>query len=170
MIRVRTLRRTTEVVNLAALVGFLLLGLFVFALGVARSSVPLVLLGLAYASGTVWYLVHLVTRVASDLQFDPSSGELTWFAFMRHGHFSSTSVASVRQTFQPDVYAFVLRDGSLVRFWHRNRLDDAREFFRQLRGRCPDVNFDALYLVSKAPWRRGLPAEGPTGSPSPTRS
>ena len=66
-------------------------------------------------------------------------------------------MSAVRQTAQPDVYAFVLRDGSLVRFWHRNRHDDAQEFFRELRTRLPGTSFDALYLVSKASWRRGLP-------------
>jgi hypothetical protein len=157
MIEVRTLRRSTERANVAALGAFEVLGLFVLGLGIARSSVLLMVLGLLYAGGMAWYLIHLFTRVASKLRLDTTSGDFSWFALSRHGRCALSSVESVRQTFQPDVYAFVLRDGSLVRFWHRNRNDEAQKFFRELHDRRTDVSFEPLYLGSRTSWRRGLP-------------
>ena len=164
MVNVRTLRRSTEVANLFALCAFAAFGLFVLAVGIERPSAILVVLGVLYAGGMAWYLAHLLTRVATELRLDETTEEITWNALAGKGHFALTSVSAVRQTAQPDVYAFVLRDGSLVRFWHRNRHDDAQEFFRALRTRLPGTSFDALYLVSKASWRRGLPLAPSDGS------
>jgi len=152
----RTLRRSTEVMNLLVLSTFEALGVVVLVLGIIRSSAILVTLGVAYAGAMAWYLVHLLTRVASKLDFNLATAELNWSAPAGHGHFPLASLTSVRQTRQPDVFAFVLDGGTLIRFWHRNRFDAAQSFFRELRVHRPDVSFDALYLVSKASWRRGL--------------
>jgi hypothetical protein len=169
MRKVRTIRRSTEVANLVALCAFEVLGLFVLAVGVSRPSAILIVLGVLYAGGMSWYLVHLVSRVASELGYDEATDELTWSAIVGHGHVPLGKIRSVRRTSQPDVYAFELNDDSLVRFWHRNRLDDAQAFFGELRARRQDASFEALYLSSRASWRRGLPPAAEGNAPVKTR-
>ena len=168
MRELRTIRRSTEVANLVALGAFEVLGLFVLVVGIFRPSAILIVLGVLYAGGMSWYLVHLVSRVASELGYDEATDELTWSAIAGHGRVPLADISSVRRTSQPDVYAFELNDNSLVRFWHRNRLDDAQAFFAELRARRQDTSFDALYLASKASWRRGLPPAADGNTPVTT--
>jgi hypothetical protein len=166
---VRTLRRSTELANLVALCTFGVFGAFLIAVGIERPATILVVIGLLYAGGMAWYLFHLLRRVASELRLDATNSEIEWTALAGRGRFPLSSVTSVRQTSQPDVYAFVLRDGSLVRFWHRNRDDQAQGFFRELRTLRPDASFDALYATSGASWRRGLPPLGNDSAPLSTK-
>jgi hypothetical protein len=156
MLRVRTLRRSTEFVNLSAIVAFGILGVLILALGIVKSSPVIIIMGVLYAGGTAWYLGHLLLRVASELQLDPVDNEISWRALWHDAHFPLSSVTEVRQSFQPDVYVFVLDNGSKVRFWHRNRSNDAQAFFQELRRRLPEVDLDVLYNASGARWRRGL--------------
>jgi hypothetical protein len=157
MVSLRTLGPRTEVLNILALGTFAAFGLLIVGVGVAKSSVVLVVLGLLYSLGTIWYLTHLLLRVSSELLLDTETNELHWVAVARRGHFPMASMTSVRPTHQPDVYAFTFADGSSIRFWHRHRGPEAQEFFKELRKRSPATSFNALYRSSAASWRRGLP-------------
>jgi hypothetical protein len=63
--------------NLLVLSTFEALGVVVLVLGMLRSSATLVTLGVVYAGAMAWYLVHLLTRVASQLHFNLATAELT---------------------------------------------------------------------------------------------
>ncbi len=159
MSNVRTLRRSTEILNLCAISLFGALGVAIFVLGIVRSSGVIIVMGALYALATAWYLRHLVTRVASSLSLNSTTNELSWRALGRHGSFALESVVSVKQSPQPDIFEFVLVDAPAVHFWHRNRDHDAQEFFREVRTRRPEASFDPLYQSCKASWRRGLPSD-----------
>jgi hypothetical protein len=157
---IRTLRRNLEIVNLWAISLFGVLGVFVFVLGITKSSNVLIVMGALYAGITAWYLYHLLTRVASRLRLDTSSNQVTWQTPITSGVFALEDVRNVRQSPQPDVYMFVFDNAKSVHFWHRNRHDDAQSFFRELRLRNQKTSFDPLYASCKASWRRGLPLDG----------
>jgi hypothetical protein len=157
MLYVRTLRRSTEIGYLLALGAFAVLGLLIFGVGVTKSSAFIIILGLLYAFGAIWYLWHVLWRVGSRLHLDTASNEIHWSAVVGRERFPLASVTSIRQTRQPDVFAFTLNDGKLIRFWHRNRHSEAQIFFAELQARQQSTPFDVLYLASKASWRRGLP-------------
>jgi hypothetical protein len=159
MLHTRTLRRSTELANCAVIVAFGAFGVVLFAVGLARHSWLAIILGLLYASATIWYFQYVVFHVASQLQLETSSNEVHWRALAGKGAFSLASLIGIHQSPQPDIYVFVLEDNSRIQFWHRNRHEDAQEFFQELQSRVPNTSFEPLYARSKAPWRRGLPRD-----------